>query len=274
MITGTPDLAVLDTGLPFTWASVHEELDRVLLPDEDDHRLPGIGGFLATHSGHGLFICGLVQRVAPGLVIDPGKVIDTTGVGDDATITAELLETQAKVINLSLGGYTYRNRPPQALARALARLGHDRVVVAAAGNNNSPRPFWPAALKGVIAVAAYDSRGGGVAKTSFSNHGTWVDVCAPGQDLGSTFFPGNWPPVNGLPLELGDGAGWSGTSFAAPLVAAEIARRVRDSSRSPRQVAYEFLASLEESPWPDELGLIYQPQVDLTVPRGGLPSST
>jgi hypothetical protein len=38
---------------------------------------------------------------------------------------------------------------------------------------------------------------------------------------------------------------WNGTSFAAPLVAAEIARRAAaDPTRSARVVAAEFLASL------------------------------
>jgi subtilisin family serine protease len=220
---------------------------------------------LATQAGHGLFIAGLVRRVAPGLVVDPGRVLDPTGLGDDASIAAELVETTAPVICLSLGGYTEDDGPPPGLSAALAAKGPDVAVVAAAGNNDSTRPFWPAALKHVVAVAGYDSTGDEPARTCFSNRGDWVDVCAPAVRLGSTYVRGTWVAHDGE--RVFDGwAGWSGTSFAAPLVAAEIARRLAapDGPRTGRQAALELLAELTSSPWPD-LGLLYRPPVDLTT---------
>ncbi|HUF99832.1 MAG TPA: hypothetical protein VMM60_17020, partial [Ilumatobacter sp.] len=57
---------------------------------------------------------------------------------------------------------------------------------------------------------------------AFTNYGPWVDACAPGVGIVSTFFDlGDQARLDG-----GDFDGWaiwSGTSFAAPVVAASIA---------------------------------------------------
>ena len=276
-------LAVLDTGLPVGWESLHPALKDFVVADRNDPKdsfptaavdpvagagpVADVDRILATEAGHGIFITGLVHRVAPALIVDAGKVLDATGLGDDATVIAELVETPAQVICLSLGGYTLDDQPPIALLSAINMLGlQGRVVVAAAGNNSSARPFWPAAAKGVIAVAAFDTRGPDLAPADFSNFGSWVDVCAPGCDLLSTFGQGTWQTKPGEPtLKFDRWAGWSGTSFAAPLVAAEIARRVAEPTeqRSARRVALEFLSELDEAPWMG-FGQLYQPPVRLT----------
>jgi hypothetical protein len=265
-----PDLAVLDTGLPVDWLDLHPRLGGNLVPDPNnvnELREPD-SPTLASEAGHGLFICGLVHRIAPGLVVDPGRVLDTTGAGDDASIAAELAETTARVVNLSLGGYTEHDTPPPALAGAIAAKGHDTVIVAAAGNNARSRPFWPAALKHVVAVAGYDSTGPEPKPANFSNHGPWVDVAAPAFKLLSAYAKGDWPTVYGeeRPRHFAGWAGWSGTSFAAPQVAAELARRLAAAGggRTARQVALEFLASLPPAPWAG-FGGLYRPSVDLTV---------
>ena len=152
------DVATLDTG----WAAgLPDSLQSQLVPDVDDEEEVDANsdGQLDTQNGHGSFVAGVVHQHAPDLVIDPGKVLDTTGIGDDASITLELLETKAPVINLSLGGYTEDDRPPVGMADAVRILRRRAVLVAAAGNNASGRPFWPAAFKGVLAVAAYDAKG-------------------------------------------------------------------------------------------------------------------
>ncbi len=215
------DVATLDTG----WAAgLPAALQAQLVPDIDDEEEVDANsdGQLDTQNGHGSFVAGVVHQFSPDLVIDPGKVLDTTGIGDDASITLELLETKAPVINLSLGGYTEDDRPPVGMADAVRILRRRSVLVAAAGNNSSGRPFWPAAFKGVLAVAAYDSREGRTRRARFSNFGHWVDLCAPGVDVVSTFvhFPGQ-PTFDGW-------AKWSGTSFASPFVAAVIAHLVRN----------------------------------------------
>lgn len=258
----TAALAVLDTGLPrpvpglAATALVADDGSDVDLLDEDGDT------HLDTEAGHGAFILGLTQRVVPGIPTEQRKVLDSMGFGDDLTVCLGLAEASAPVINLSLGGYTSSNRRPRALQHALRSLGHHRVIVAAAGNNASDRPFWPAAFREVVAVAAYDSRTEEAAE--FSNFGDWVDVSAPGVGLRSCFVDGTRENVGGE-VTFDGWATWSGTSFAAPLVAAELARRIAASpSASPQQVRDDFLAELPTAPWAGH-GRRYEPKLDLTA---------
>ncbi|MED3922937.1 S8 family serine peptidase, partial [Priestia aryabhattai] len=106
----------------------------------------------------------------------------------------------AKVINLSLGStqssITLENAVNYAWNQGL-------VVIAAAGNEASSTPTYPAAYQNVIAVASTDNND---QKSDFSNFGTWVDVAAPGSTILSTY-------INSYYAYL------SGTSMAAPHVA-------------------------------------------------------
>jgi subtilisin family serine protease len=262
---GRADIATLDTGfLP----GLPEPLAACLQPDTDDEeQLDADGnGVLDTQNGHGSFVAGVVHQVAPELVIDPGKVLDSTGLGDDASVTRELLQNTAPVVNLSLGGYTEDDRPPVAMAEVVRRLTRSRVVVAAAGNNGSDRPFWPAAFKGVLAVAAYDSRGGQPRPAKFSNHGTWVDVCAPGVDVVSTFATFEQGGTPGVTFK--GFARWSGTSFAAPQVAALLAQRVREGVSPREAVAWLLDDACHFEPALARYGLVLEPPKTLMLARG------
>lgn len=84
-----------------------------------------------------------------------------------------------------------------------ATINKNCLVVAAAGNNIFNTDFYPAAYNYVLAVANTNS---GDAKSNSSNYGYFVDVCAPGENIFST-WPGNMY-VN-----------QSGTSMASPVTA-------------------------------------------------------
>ena len=256
------DVAVLDTGVWVKWSTVHPALAGHVRPDSDDKDLldeqspPG----LDTCAGHGVFICGLIHRIDSTLRVDPGRVLNSVGDGDDAMVAAELAQTVAQVVNLSLGCHTMDAAAAPATAAAINNLvGKDVALVAAAGNNHdggTEQPFWPAAMQDVIAVGSWDSTLGLPARrATTSNRGAWVDVWAPGVRRVSSYVVG-WPSSgNGGPF---DGwARWSGTSFAAPHVAAKIAILQRlTPGLTARQVAAAMLGpnGLPDSPWDGNSG--------------------
>jgi subtilisin family serine protease len=104
---------------------------------------------------------------------------------------------------MSLGGPTDEETLDQAVAYALAR---GAILVAAAGNAGTSTPFYPAAIPGVISVAASDQSDRLYAWSSF---GDTVDVAAPG--------------CNPAPSSTGGYVQFCGTSSATPVVAGLVA---------------------------------------------------
>ena len=265
-VDGRVHLAVLDTAPPTDWAQVHPDLIAEIVS-----WLPGLtiehprnedgDGRLDAQAAHGLFICGLARRVAPQIGAEVGVVLHSSGEGEEAHIAATLAETTAPVVNLSLGGYTEDDAEPVALASAVRQVrARGAVVVAAAGNSRQldqtrGRRFWPAALADVVAVGAYEMSQGQPALAGFSNDG---QLYAPGVGLVSAYVTG-WSDTRGC--EFQGWARWSGTSFAAPLVAAEIARRVATTGETPEAGWLALKASLGPVAWPDgPAGLLYVPR--------------
>jgi subtilisin family serine protease len=94
------------------------------------------------------------------------------------------------------------------------------TIVSASGNNGQPHDL--AARDDVIAVAASRSDD---TVAPFSNLGSYVDLCAPGDDILSTFVSPLRPP-GGDSVAVRQPAyatSLDGTSFAAPLVAGGVA---------------------------------------------------
>ena len=90
-------------------------------------------------------------------------------------------------------------------------LAHDVMIVHAAGNSNSSSADFLGNKAGVMNVAATDIDGKGA---SFTNHGPWVDVAAPGVDIVSTYKNPDDPDPAAHYIAL-----LSGTSMSAPHVA-------------------------------------------------------
>lgn len=110
----------------------------------------------------------------------------------------------ADVINISAGS-EYSSAAEEAAINYAYENGV--IVVAAAGNEGSNQPHYPAAYNHVIAVAATQENN---KKASFTSYGDWVDISAPGEsiytcDIGSDYWY------------------YDGTSFSAPMVAGTVA---------------------------------------------------
>ncbi|MEO3811803.1 S8/S53 family peptidase [Sphaerisporangium sp. B11E5] len=233
--------AVLDTGVAphpwFTGCDWFEDQPREV-PDADGD------GVLDGQAGHGTFIAGLLLRQSPGLRLRVCKVLDGHGVGDEAGVLRALARLRGRridVLLMSFGCHTYDDRPSPLIERALAALP-GTVLVACAGNHASPRPFWPAALPRVIAVAALDAAEEG--RAAFSAFGPWVDACSRGEALASSFV--NFDRFEGYAV-------WSGTSFAAAVVAGAIAHAARHMS--PAEAAAHVLDAGRNPRFPD-LGVL------------------
>jgi hypothetical protein len=120
------------------------------------------------------------------------------------------------LVNLSLGTYVY-DEALHASVRALDMAGI--LVIASAGNDNTSKPFYPAAFSEVLGVCS-STRHTRV-KAAYSNFGAWVSLCAPGLQYVTR------------PLQPGDIA--SGTSFASPMVAGALGQLLLEAPcASPR----------------------------------------
>src|SRR5258708_20345187 len=64
------------------------------------------------------------------------------------------------IISLSAGASSRKDGPPLGFEALWQRYPHHKgvLLVAAAGNNSSPRPFSPAAFSHVVSVGALSSR--------------------------------------------------------------------------------------------------------------------
>ncbi|MCA1846254.1 MAG: S8 family serine peptidase, partial [Actinobacteria bacterium] len=147
----------------------------------------------SDETGHGTNMAGIlgavtnnalgVAGVAWAAKIMPVKVTNPSGAATDTNVASGIVwavDHGADVISISLSAPGDDNVLQKAVDYATAR---DVLVVAAAGNNSSGVPEFPAACHGVVAVGATDASGH---RSPFSNYGRWVDVNAPGVDIVTT----------------------------------------------------------------------------------------
>ena len=179
-------------------------------------------------NGHGTVTASeLVARTDAGIGIQGGaygaelmvlKALGADGTGTHTDISDAMVyavDHGAQVINLSLG----QSLPNQTLHTAMQYASdHGVVVVAAAGNQGTVMPEFPAAyakqMPAVIAVGATESLNDGYALASFSNHS--------GSSMAYNFVDALGVGIMASDLD-GSVHAWNGTSMAAPLVAAEVA---------------------------------------------------
>ena len=193
--TGEPQflVAVLDTGID----QRHEDLNGMAVvevnftdsPTPNDIHGHGthIAGIIAANTNNGIGIAG----VAPQSRLMNVKVADDKGRCQPSVVAKGIIwavDNGASVINISV-----EFREPSAELEDAANYAWSQgaVIIAAAGNDGSQLPVYP---------AYYETRQDGTL-APLSNSGDWVDAAAPGFNIYSTL------PDNSYGYK-------SGTSFA------------------------------------------------------------
>jgi len=157
-----------------------------------------VSGTVGALTGNLTGVAGLALR-NPVL---PLVVLDANNYASYANIAAAMMyaaDHGAKVISISIGGSSYSSTLQNAVNYAWNK---GAVIVAAAMNNASSAPVYPAALENVVAVSATNETD---QLASFSNYGNWIDLAAPGVAIWTTTQGGGY-------------GAWSGTSLATPIV--------------------------------------------------------
>lgn len=211
LTAGSPNvtIAVLDTGV-----SNVPDLRGALLPgidlvngdgdaSDDNGHGTAVAGVAAARSNNGIGIAGVCGRCS----VLPVKVLDSQASGH-ASVVADgvrwAVAHGAKVLVISLNAPSDQPALNAALSEAIAQ---GVTVVTSAGNGGSANPStggYPAAsVPDAIRVGATTAK---KRLASWSNHGSWVDIAAPG-----------WATT--LRRPGGVDIGRSGTSFSAPYVA-------------------------------------------------------
>ena len=219
-------VAVIDTGVDTT----HPDLQGQVLAgkdfrdsDEDPSDSLGHGSHVAgiiAAAMNSIGIVGLAPKVkilslrifGPGICPQNSPMCGSSSALLNAVDFA--IQKGAKVFNLSLSTPTLNDSISAAINKALAQ---GIVVVAAAGNDNTTRPYYPASLSGVIGVGAIDVN---KQKASFSNYGNSISVVAPGVDILSTALPSFCSQFSDCVQVNERYAQISGTSQATPYVSA------------------------------------------------------
>jgi subtilisin family serine protease len=190
------------------------------------------GGSSSTmECSHGTHVSGVIAGFDPGseifgvcpmCLILPIKVVGPKGDISDDAITAALQYitdlrrkgVPVRIVNSSFGKLSYSAKIAAAIQRA-PELKDNLLIIAAAGNENTQLPAYPASLSNVIAVANVNSSN--LKKDGKSNFGAWVDVAAP---VGSCIYDSLQPTGFGIVSSVPGGGDQcsNGTSIAAPVV--------------------------------------------------------
>lgn len=220
-------VAVVDTGVDLN----HQDLRDNILAGKSC--IPG-GKSANDDNGHGTHISGIITAlnnsqgvigVAPESKIIAVKVLNSSGVGNWSQVIcgidwvlANASKYNIRVVNLSLsgGGSSDENcglTNSDALHQAICKARDSGLtLVVSAGNsgsdatNNVPAAYDDAVIT-VSALNDTDGKSGGIGTANsaevddsfpnFSNYGSMVDLAAPGVDINSTWFGGEYKILSG-----------------------------------------------------------------------------
>lgn len=215
----TVKIAILDTGLArrsyAIWRRVVRGANFVESGHSayDDYKQSDTNGnnILDEGVGHGTFVAGIIDQVAPLCPLVIVRVADSDGVSSAWKLTkgiAFAVTEGCEVANISLGSPTQIAALGDVCEWAASR---GLTIVGAAGNLNEQGAFSPSRASSNVCVTGVDHLD---KKASFANWDSSVETCAP-----STGIRSAW--VDGTTVV------WQGTSFAAPFAAGGIADSLR-----------------------------------------------
>lgn len=235
--SSTVRIAILDTGID----QDHEDLKTKIVANKNFTTSRTVDDLY----GHGTHVAGIAAAVTDngrgvaGVGFNSSlmnvKVLGDNGSGQYSWIANGIIwatDNGAHVINMSLGGGSTSSTLESAVKYA---YGKGVVLVAAAGNDNTTSPTYPAYYPECIAVAATDQND---VKASFSNYGDWVDIAAPGVNIYSTL------PNHNNRIRVKNYGYLSGTSMATPHVAGAAALlKARYPSLTNAEIAYKLVST-------------------------------
>ena len=211
--------------------------DWVASPKDDAYRLFPSGP-LDMLDGHGTFTAGEIAQRCPKVHVTVVGILDDEGAATEAAVARAIyLNAHADVIVPVFAFPMLHGMDNWTFTNVLPQLKTGSVVVCPAGNESSYKPHYPAALQWpkypVVGVGSFlpksamKKQGGPL--SDFSNFGDWVFGYTLGEDVMGLYFnlttkvEDSDPPDKRWPFK--GWATWSGTSFAAPKVAALLANR-------------------------------------------------
>jgi len=241
-------VAIVDTGIdlahPDLASKVRTDIDwdfaNADASADDDHgHGTHVSGIAAAETDNSAGIAGMGWEAT----LLPLKILRADGYGSDTDLAEAICyaaDNGASIVNMSLGA---TGGCPQIIQQAVDyAYARGAVLVAAAGNDLGHTEMYPANCEHVLGVAATASSD---TRASYSNYGSHVSVAAPGSNIYSTLWGGDYGNM-------------SGTSMATPYVAGLAALLLaRHPSYTPDQIASAILdnsADLGAPGWDEYYG--------------------
>ncbi|HST16410.1 MAG TPA: S8/S53 family peptidase [Gaiellaceae bacterium] len=222
------------------------------VPSQPDgpYRLPG--GALELLDGHGTFTAGEIAERCPSAHVTVVGILDEEGAATEASVAREIYKhADADIIVPVFAFSALEGVGNWTFTHVLPQLKETSIVVCPAGNESSFAPHFPAGLRWprypVIGVGSLvpgaPSGVPGPELSDFTNFGDWVAGYTVGEDVKGLYFNLTTKVEDGPPDKVAykGWAKWSGTSFAAPKVAAHLANKAV-SAGSARAAAADLMS--------------------------------